>query len=183
MLSQHLILPLLFIARYIQSVRVGSISNVTLLSSSATITSMNLSCSNCICRMISTNNILGVICTENQNCSLFHDYSFTYTINFSPDSSFYFLSLPREQIYSTENSFTNTNTSKCGTCDQTPSEKIISVSSMMNSSTIHNIRHSWEYLSEDRSPHSTDCCLIRFKPQILSHWIDSDGVGDSNCVR
>ena len=62
--------------------------------------------------MISSNNILGVSCSPSQNCSLFYNYSLAYTIHFSRNSSFYFLSLPSEQIDSTENSFNITAMSK-----------------------------------------------------------------------
>ena len=154
---QLCIIQLFLIPRFIQSTQVGSISNVTLSSLTATVVSMNASCSKCICMMILANDILGVSCTENQNCSLFYDYSSTLTISYSPNSSFHFLSLPPEQVYSTENSLRNTTMSKCGTYDQTPTKNTTSVSSMMNSSTIDNIRKSGEYLSDDKSPHSSDC--------------------------
>lgn len=112
MFSQLFIVQFFVIPKFVQSIQVGSISNVALSSSAATVASLNVSCNTCICMMISTDNILGVSCTQNQSCSLFFNYSLVYTISASPNSSFHFLSLPPEQVSSTDNSLNITAISK-----------------------------------------------------------------------
>ena len=112
MFFQLFIIQLCFIPKSVQSIQVGSIRNVALSSSAATVALLNVSCRTCICMMISTENILGVGCTQNQSCSLVYNYSLAYNFNVSPNSSFHFLSLPPEQVSSTDNSFDITAISK-----------------------------------------------------------------------
>jgi hypothetical protein len=96
-LSQILIIQFLIFPSWNEPVQVGTISNVIMSSSNVTIVSMNESCIQCICLMLLETNVLGVSCSQNQTCLLFHNYSLPYSLNDSPNSSFHFLILPPEQ--------------------------------------------------------------------------------------
>jgi hypothetical protein len=101
MFLQFFITQFLVFPHWIEPVQVGSISGMFLSSSVTTVISANDSCVTCICLMLLTNGIIGVSCSQNQTCLLFHNYSLPYTLTNSPNSSFHFLIPPPEQEYST----------------------------------------------------------------------------------
>ena len=104
----------------IESVSVGYIHDVIMLSSSGIFLSMNGSCDQCVCAMLLSTTIAGVSCFPNHTCLVFHNYSLSYTLLTSSNSSFYFLSLPSEQQQSTDQRSINTRSS---THDSLPSHK------------------------------------------------------------
>ena len=110
MFSQLLAAQFLILISRVETVSIGSISNVIFSSSTAPALSINSSCSQCICIMLLTTNIVSVSCSPNQTCSLFYNYSRSYTLNSAPNSSFHFLTLPPAQEQSTAASTRSTQT-------------------------------------------------------------------------
>lgn len=92
-----LIQSLLLLHHWIVAEQVGSITGMLLTSPFATIVSINGWCHDCICSMLSVENIIGLSCIENTACWFFHNYSLPYTIINSSNTSFYFLILPPEK--------------------------------------------------------------------------------------
>lgn len=101
MFSQLLVAQFLTLLTWIEAVSVGSISNVIFSSSTPPAISISSSCSQCICAMLFTANIVGVSCSPNHTCSFFYNYSRSYTLNSALNSSFHFLTLPPAQEQST----------------------------------------------------------------------------------
>jgi hypothetical protein len=134
MFSQLLFMQFLVFPSRIETVQVGSINNMTLFSSAATIVPMNGSCTNCICSMLLAENIAGVSCTQNQTCLLFYNYSTPYIVNNAPNSSFHFLILPPEQEYSTYESIQTTQMSKFRYFNPIPIENFIFILAMTTTS-------------------------------------------------
>jgi hypothetical protein len=99
--SSFLVVQFLIFSNCVSTVQVGYINDVILSSSTSTVVQINDSCVKCICMMLLASNILGVSCSQNETCFIFYNYSLSYVLIESPNSSFHFLSLPPEQTYST----------------------------------------------------------------------------------
>ena len=107
---QLLIVQFFVFSNWISTEKIGSIRDVILSMSTATVTAMNGSCASCICMILLKQNVLGVSCSQNETCLLFYNYSLPYSLDSRPNSSFHFLVLPAEQEYSTYVSAKTTET-------------------------------------------------------------------------
>ncbi|CAF0816054.1 unnamed protein product [Adineta ricciae] len=100
---------LLLVSRIV-SVQIGSIQGVSFFSSTGITVLTNDSCTECICTMMLSDDIIGLSCSQNQTCLFFYNYSLPYDLTVDLNSSFYFRSLPPEQHYTTFETTTNIGT-------------------------------------------------------------------------
>jgi hypothetical protein len=141
MFSQLRAVEFFTLLSWIETVRVGSINNILFSSTTSPTLSINSSCSQCICMMLSTEYIVGVSCFQNQTCSLFYNYSRSYTLSNAPNSSFHFLTLPPAQEQSTVASIRNTETMSTTAVTTAPT-----------TSRSLNFSASWNILGNIRQP-------------------------------
>jgi hypothetical protein len=84
-----------------ESLAVGHIYDAVMLSNSSTLVSISDSAYACVCAMLLATNIVGVSYFSNRTCVAIHNYSLSYALMGSPNSSYYFLSIPSEQQQTT----------------------------------------------------------------------------------
>ena len=99
----HVLVVLLFhFSCRIESLAVGHIYDAVMLSTSSAVVSISGSAYSCVCAMLLATNIVGVSYFSNQTCVAIQNYSLSYALMGSANSSYYFLSIPPEQQPTTQ---------------------------------------------------------------------------------